>query len=90
MLVSTNWRWLTFDCIGAGALRVHKQMRTKAIAQPVLLVGLHLLVSAKSVTLAKHLLPMAAGARCVLPLAAPLLSVQPMLHASPRSLQCTH
>ena len=66
MLVSTNWRWLTFDCIGAGALRVHKQMRTKAIAQPVLLAGLHLLVSAKRVMLGKRLLRTEAHARCVM------------------------
>jgi hypothetical protein len=37
-----------------------------------MLVGLHLLVSAKNVTLAKHLLRMGADARCVCPLA-PLL-----------------
>jgi hypothetical protein len=32
MLVSTNWRSATFVCIGAGAVRVQKQMTTKAVA----------------------------------------------------------
>ena len=61
-----------------------------ALAQPVLLVGLHLLEFAWRVTLAKHLLPMAADARCVLPLPAPLRSVQAMPHASSLPIVCTH
>jgi hypothetical protein len=60
---------------------VQKRIRTKVHAQTVLLVRLHRLASAKSVTLAKPLLLMAADARCVDTAPVPL-SDQPMPHAS--------
>ena len=46
--------------------------------------------TAGMVYLAKHLLPMAADARCVLPPTAPLRSVQAMPHASSLPIVCTH